>query len=258
LTRGESSAAGGAPGLPTQGGGPNQPVTLASTGGKSGNETSEESKSEQVNANSTKITETETFGLTPKSAKVAIGIPASYYEKAWRAENPAKDGAEPAKPAQGDIDKINEKIRTHVATLLPTSPEVKEPAANVTVTTFQDIKPAEIAAPAMPQKALSWLGENWPMVAMLGLVLMSVGMLRSALRGVPAANAQETAAISARIPANETKSEEKEEAVEVIAAKRLRRITGTGPSLRDELSELVKEDPDSAASILRTWIGSVN
>ena len=40
--------------------------------------------------------------------------------------------------------------------------------------------------------------------------------------------------------------------MEVAAARRLRRMTGTGPSLRDELSEMVKEDPDSAANILRT------
>ena len=35
-------------------------------------------------------------------------------------------------------------------------------------------------------------------------------------------------------------------------------MTGSGPSLRDELSDLVKEDPDSAANILRTWIGQAN
>lgn len=50
----------------------------------------------------------------------------------------------------------------------------------------------------------------------------------------------------------------REEAVEVTAARRLRRMAGSGPSLRDELSELVKEDPDSAANILRSWIGQVN
>ena len=35
-------------------------------------------------------------------------------------------------------------------------------------------------------------------------------------------------------------------------------MTGSGPSLRDELSDLVKEDPDAAANILRTWIGQVS
>jgi flagellar M-ring protein FliF len=29
-----------------------------------------------------------------------------------------------------------------------------------------------------------------------------------------------------------------------------------GPTLKDDLAELVKEDPDAAAAILRTWIGN--
>ena len=127
----------------------------------------------------------------------------------------------------------------------------------MTVTTFQDIKTAEIPGPAVTQRALTWLGQNWPMLAMVGLVLFSLGMLRSMLRSVPAPPA-ESAAVSMRVTATEPKPKESEEPVEATAARRLRRMTGTGPSLRDELSELVKEDPDSAANILRSWIGQVS
>jgi flagellar M-ring protein FliF len=257
-----SSTPGGPPGLIAQGGGGgiNEPASLATAGGR-GNETNEETRSKQVNDSSRTLIEKETFGLTPKSAKVAVGIPASYYQKVWRERNPTKDPGDAKKPEnQAAIDDIRKEllqdVRTHVATLLP-SPDGKEQTANVTVTTFQDIKPAEPASPAVSQRALSWLGENWPMLAMVGLVLVSVGMLRSALRG-GSAPAHETAAISARISAGETKTDAKEEAVEAVAARRLRRMTGTGPSLRDELSDLVKEDPDSAANILRTWIGQAN
>jgi len=37
---------------------------------------------------------------------------------------------------------------------------------------------------------------------------------------------------------------------------RLRRFGGQGPSLRDELAEVVREDPDAAAGILRGWINA--
>jgi flagellar M-ring protein FliF len=127
----------------------------------------------------------------------------------------------------------------------------------VTVTTFQDIKAAVIPAPAATQRALTWLGQNWSMMAMVGLVLFSLGMLRSMLRGVPAST-PESATVSMRVTGAEQKPQEAEEPVEVTAARRLRRMTGTGPSLRDELSELVKENPDSAANILRSWIGQMN
>jgi flagellar biosynthesis/type III secretory pathway M-ring protein FliF/YscJ len=40
------------------------------------------------------------------------------------------------------------------------------------------------------------------------------------------------------------------------AAARLKRRAKSGPSLRDELVEIVREDPDAAGNILRNWIGS--
>ncbi|MGO9108775.1 MAG: hypothetical protein ACLP9L_06040 [Thermoguttaceae bacterium] len=257
----ESASSGGAPGLNAQGGGPNQPASLGANAGKGSNETSEETKNETVSVVSQTSTEKETFGLTPKLAKVSVNIPASYYDKVWQKRNPTKEGEEAKKPDQAALDKISEEIalnvRTTVANLLPAGPEVKDPTSLVTVTTFQDIKAAEIPAPAATQRALTWLGQSWSMLAMVGLVLFSLGMLRSLLRSVPAPP-PESAALSMRVTGSEPKSQESEEAVEVTAARRLRRMTGSGPSLRDELSELVKEDPDSAASILRSWIGQVN
>ena len=256
----ESNSAGGAPGVQAQGGGAMQAASLGTSGGKGPNETSEESKSETVNEVSTTSTEKETAGFTPKSAKVSIGIPASYYEKVWKEQNPAEEGKEVKKPDQTALKDIAEKItldvRTTVANLLPTPADVKDPTALVTVTTFQDIKAAEIQGPPVTQRALSWLGQNWPMMAMIGLVLFSVGVLRSTLRIVSAPSA-EPAAVSMRVTGAEPKSEE-ETVVEATAARRLRRMSGgSGPSLRDELSELVKEDPDSAANVLRSWIGQV-
>ena len=196
-----------------------------------------------------------------KLAKVSVGIPASYYGKVWQDRNQANESEEPRKPDQAAIEKIRAEIvqdvRNLVATLLPLAPEGKDPASLVTVTTFQDIKAAEPQAPSPAQRALTWLGQNWPMAAMIGLVLFSLGMLRStggngrrpgALPARP-----ESAAGAMRAAILDPKSQGSGAAVAATAARR--RTAGTGPSLRDELSELVKEDPDSAASILRTWIG---
>jgi flagellar M-ring protein FliF len=256
----ESTSPAGAPGLAAQGGGAMAPASLGSSAGKGSTETSEESKNETLNALNTLSTEKEMAGHTPKSARVSIGIPASYYEKVWKQRNPVKDGEEAKKPDQAAVDKIKDEIaqdvKAHVANVLQTATDVKDPTSQVIVTTFQDIKPPEIQGPAATQRALIWFGQNWPMVAMVGLVLFSLNMLRSMLRGV-SAPATESTATSARIAASELPAEDAEESVETTAARRLRRMTGSGPSLRDELSELVKEDPDSAANILRTWIGQV-
>ena len=45
---------------------------------------------------------------------------------------------------------------------------------------------------------------------------------------------------------------------EQSARSRLKRRGVHGPSLRDELADIVKEDPDAAVNILRTWIGNAS
>jgi len=258
----ESGTVGGAPGLAGQGGGANQPASLGANGGKGSNETSEESKNETVSVVSQTRSEKESFDLIPKMTKASIGIPSSYYEKVWKQKNPPKEGEDAKKPEAADLEKIAvdvaKSVRAMVAPVLIPPADDKDPAltSRVTVTTFEDIKAAEIHGPPVTQRALTWLGQNWPMMAMLGLVLFSLGVLRTTLRSVPAPAAESTT-VSMRVAASESKSEE-EDTIEATAARRLRRMSGSGPSLRDELSELVKEDPDSAANVLRSWIGQVS
>ncbi len=256
----DSSTPGGAPGLQSQGGANQQIALGAAASSKGPNETSERTKNELVNVVSQTSTEKESVGLTPKIATASIGIPSSYYEKVWIARNPAKEGEEQKKPDQAAIDPIREEIvkdvRAQVAPLLPQTTDVQDRTALVTVTTFQDIKGPEIVAPAVAQKAFSWFSQNWTMVAMVGLVLFTLSTLRSMVRSVPAS---EATPLSMRVSSEEGNKEEKaDEVPEVAAVRRLRRMTGSGPSLRDELSDLVKEDPDSAANVLRAWIGQVN
>lgn len=119
------------------------------------------------------------------------------------------------------------------------------------VNSFPDIPGESIAAPATTEKAVAWLGQHWSTLGLIGLSLFGLLMLRSMIRSVPAAPG---AAATAGRP-TEAEPEESEPAV-ATTAKRLARFTGSGRSLRDELSELVQEDPDAAANILRTWIGT--
>ncbi|HEX5106725.1 MAG TPA: hypothetical protein VFV87_23050, partial [Pirellulaceae bacterium] len=68
-----------------------------------------------------------------------------------------------------------------------------------------------------------------------------------------------TAAANVETPAGPrlaTIEHEPEESEELEPAKVLRRrFQSTGPDLRAELQEIVKENPDAAANILRAWIG---
>jgi flagellar biosynthesis/type III secretory pathway M-ring protein FliF/YscJ len=75
------------------------------------------------------------------------------------------------------------------------------------------------------------------------------------MRAPASASSAFAAAAARNEPAAEAASEE-ESATPVKPSPRLRRFSGNGPSLRDELGQLVHEDPNAAANVLRAWIGN--
>lgn len=231
--------------------------SLPPTRSKGSHESESETEREVVSAVSGEQTEKEKIGLTPTRVSVTVGIPSSYFKQVWRERNPTPEGQEPQEPDQAALDKIRQeetsKIRTHVAGLLPPAEDVDEPTELVTVTTFEDIAPEEIPSPTMTQTALFWLGQHWSTLGLAGLGLFSLTILRSMIRAAPETPDARPAAGPLGI---DTEDEEQTEAAKAVA-KRLARFSGTGPSLRDELSELVQEDPTAAANILKSWIGNV-
>jgi flagellar M-ring protein FliF len=96
---------------------------------------------------------------------------------------------------------------------------------------------------------------------MVGLALMALMMLRSFVAAVPAApempsglsttvdddDAADAAATSAGGEGNDGAKPKQ---------RTLQRRVGGGANLREELVDMVREDPDAAANILRGWIGN--
>ena len=197
------------------------------------------------------------MGLTPESAKVAIAIPNSYFRESVARVQPGSRRARPKTPDPAALEQIRTeeiaKIKTLVAALLPPAKNVTDLTELVTVKSLQDLKPTEIPLPGIGQQVLVWLSRYWSTLGLIGLGLVSLVVLRSMVRAAPAG--AETAPVQMRVAAEP--EAQPSESAESVAARRLRRFAGNGPSLRDELSELVKEDPDAAANILRSWIGQV-
>ena len=231
--------------------------SLGGAAQKGSRDEEEGSQEEETNVPSTEQVVKESVGLTPEQVKVTVGIPNDYFEKVWRERNPVAAGQE-AKPPDQALEQIRTeeslKIQKHVAALLPPAKNVPDLAQLVTITSFQSIKPADIPLPGGGQKVVYWLADHWSTLGLIGLGLVSLMVLRSMVRSVP--GGQEVATMQTRVAAD-TAAQEKE-SIETVAARRLQRFSAGGPSLRDELSELVKEDPDAAANILRSWIGHTN
>ena len=259
----DSSGPAGRPGAASQAA--NAAATLGGGAGGGSKEAEDQSKSEVVSVPSGSEKESETVGLTPKFAKVTVGIPVSYFKKVWQERNPPVEGKEAKGPDQAALDQIRTEIsamvQKHVAPLLPLPEGVADPTEYVTVSPFQDIPGKEIPAPSMAQSAMAWFGEYWSMLGMIVVAMVSLLMLRSLVRTAPSATeARAMPKLAATTIAEEAEAAEAAAAGSPAAAgapkARLKRFTSGGPSLVDELSEMVKEDPDTAANILRGWISS--
>jgi len=250
--------AGGRPGFVSQQGGVNSPATISNPGG--GPETSEDnSHSEITNAVSNKQKRVTQHGLTPKRVTVSIGIPSSYYERVWLERNPASEG-QPAKKADAnalaDIEsKVKIDVENAVVNLIPHESATVDKYPRVKVTTFQHITAAPLPAAKLQDQATAWLGQYWSTLGMIGLGAFSLLMLRSMVRSnptpAPTPSAQSSPALS--LVAEDEPPEQTSQ--QPVGRSRLKRAGASGPSLRDELADMVREDPDTAVSILRTWIG---
>lgn len=251
-----------------EGGGPagqpgfkaNQPNVLPVVAGRSSTDTESESESsERIMVGGTEE-EKRLAGLTPTKVTVAIGVPSSYFERLWLEQNPAAPGEEQKRPEPNELAALQtqtiDTIRKLVANVLPPAADGVNSVDLVEVLSIPDLKHPEIPVPPMSETMLVWLGQYWSTLGMLGLAAFSLLMLRSMLRAT-AADVQpgkiKTAVISGDTPARET---DQDEAPMVIPKPRLSRFSGNRASLGDELVELVREDADSAANILRSWIGT--
>ncbi|HEV7226303.1 MAG TPA: flagellar M-ring protein FliF C-terminal domain-containing protein [Pirellulales bacterium] len=250
----DSGGPAGRPGLEAQR--PNAPANLA--GAKNSHTEEERNSSEVQNVASHDRTTKDYVGLTPKRVTVAVAVPDTYYEKIWRDLNPPAAGQAAAGPDKKALETIElaekAKIQNQIAGLIPQPDTAADNRPLVTVNTFHPIARAELPAEAASGQAFAWLLAHWSTIGMLALAVVSLLMLRSIVRSgppLPPAPELKLPDLGAKTPeAAAAEAEGKQKG-------RLKRRPG-GQSLRDELVEIVREDPDTAANILRGWIGNAS
>lgn len=251
----------GRPGLPAQGG-LNAPTAIGSNsaGARSEEESSSTQQQNKIAGSEDRI---KMAALTPNRITAAIGVPSSYIEMVWRKEHPTPADAEPKKPTDAELKIVDEretkKIQDHIASLLDLPKQtLPNPVPQVKVTTFAHLPGPELAMAGVSDQALAWFGSHWSTIGTGILGLVSLVMLRSMVKNVPA---PQPVAVNAEATTNETERK-KEDSPQSIAEQkgaavnRLRRKDKTGPTMKDELVEIVREDPDAAANVLRSWIMS--
>ncbi len=127
-------------------------------------------------------------------------------------------------------------------------------AGSAGVTPEQDIHRRETPPTDFAREASRWLVQPWSTIGLIGLGLVGLLVLRSIAHGASAGAKQTTASM----PAAGVDTPARSKASAVPAPHWTRRTDPSDPSPSEELSELVDEDPEAAANILRNWIGQAS
>ena len=240
----------------------NQPVSVSSTSSSTASSQKTERRSDQQSLVGHEQTHSRKAPLVPRHVTASIDIPASHFVRVWQKQNPTPVGQTPKTPDPADLKRIESEVRKNVeeavVQLLPPVPLGKDPYPQIKVTTFEDVPLAAIPPPAFTSQATDWLSDNWQTLAMLGLGCVSLFMVRGLIRGAgpEPKSAEEPKPKESPQEAPVSIPMTTPESAESTLSQR-RRLQSRGPNLREELRELVNEDPDAAANVLRAWIGDV-
>jgi flagellar M-ring protein FliF len=233
-------------------------------------------ESEITNALPGVETKTEELPYIPLQIKASIQIPREHILALWRQRNRSY-GTPDAKPTKEELDDIEAEItltnKRSIAKLLETYrvSNKTDPMELVEITYYDLIRPEDVELTAW-EKFLQFLKEHWQDICLMSLVFSGLVVLYLISKPQKPDNIMiyeglETPleAIDARLAEKRRLEEEARRLAEEAAAAVEEEIEfenslgelGSLRSLRDEIAELIRNNPEAAAAIIRQWIGNV-
>lgn len=243
---------GGQPGQTSQG--PNRQVATQSVPTQPQNRTHNESTRTDnvVGIEDSRVVKK---GYTPKEVWAIVSIPGSYIKNLWAARNPTATA--PAKP--DDLTPVWEEVRPKVENLVNQllilqANKGGNEYKHVQVVMLDSLPTPTIEPPSIASQAVAWTGRYWSTLAMLGVAMFSLLVLRSVVNGKPSDPASATSASASPLALHAEESKGAADSDEADQTERPKLRLKKGTSVKDDLVEIVREDPDAAADILRSWI----
>jgi flagellar M-ring protein FliF len=194
-------------------------------------------------------------GYTPKEVWATVTIPGSYIEGVWKSRN--REATDPPKPE--DLTLVKEDVVRNIENvveplLLLQAIKGENTYKHVRVVVLDSLPAPAIEPASLANQAVAWTGRYWSTLAMLGVAMFSLLVLRSVVRSAPASAAGGAAAApTLTLHTEEPKAHTNADEAPDDDRPRLR--LKKGKSLKDDLVDIVRQDPDAAAEILRSWIG---
>jgi len=196
-------------------------------------------------------------GHLPTQVWATIAVPRGYLLQVWRNRSPTPAGQTSREPNQQELHALAEEqkriIENLVEPLLPGHVEGAESTKYVTVEFVDSVTPPPPPAPSLANTALAWTDRNWGSLGMVGLAMLSLLMLRSMTSSHPRNRDSAVARQEENLGENDDESFSPEKNQGRNSTPKLHWKTES--SLSDDLVEIVHDDPDAAATILRNWIG---
>jgi flagellar M-ring protein FliF len=242
----------------TPAGAPNSPLTVGDGGKALRAENEPPAVRRDRDSLSRESHQVHKVSLTPKRVSVSVGVPSSYYLEVWQQRNPSQSvfAKRPDADALAQVERdVNVNIKRCVLGIIP-SPE-NSASDPVTVTSFTSMPIAQIERPTPTDQALVWITDHANMLGIGLFVIVGLMIVRSIVHGAAGAAQDNTQSIAVESTDGATNEMADHRAVSAPLASRQRR-TRSAAGLRNELVEIVREDPDAAANVLRNWIGTSN
>ena len=261
--KGHSQA--GRPGYPMQ---DNTPLPLnRGWGWGDGEYTGKFNERESVNALQGISTQFSEASYIPRSISASIQVPRAYFRSIWL-QNNQKPGEEAAEPTPevleafetAEIDKIRKSVFTLIRNAIPQEfQDNLDINDKVNITLFDRIADTPEPIPTFTEALIAWLSGNWKTMALFGLIISALYMLWAVSKPpkpepIIIYEAPEMP-LEEQFPEEKGKGEEDEEDIEL--QRTLEPFDKSMRSLQEEVSDLVTENPDAAANVLRQWIGKV-
>ncbi len=244
----------------------NRGATLPATDQSS--KTKEQSETERRITGNTLVS-SKKVGLKVNNTMISVSIPYSYYQKAylhgWQIRNPDQKPSDAPPPKESDISQIKldtvSSVKMKLDGILDKVAAGEDARPRVTVTEHLDIAESVPDASSIWTNALEWSAESWQTLALLGLAGAALVSLRSFGKSTSTdADAPFERGFDISLDdANDldlTGLVEDEQDVNDIgsADDKTLQFRTTGSELKQDLTELVRANPDAAATLLRNWI----
>ncbi len=265
-TTNSKSAPGGPPGSDINGIG-NKPQSISSTAAGQSSTTKESEANERRLAGHEAIRK-ETAALTPTKISISIGVPESHYREVFAhrflRNNPDKKPEDvPAPSAQELADVQAEReaaIRSAVEGLTIGVRAGDDPKPSVNVYAYPDLPMPEFPEPSLAANTMVWLGQSWSTLALIVLVLVSLGMMFSWVKSQGSGDTDTKFAdgFGLEVPVNmgdELDIGGSEEGDGPGSTRSKPQFDVSGSEMKEDLSTLIKDNPDAVVNLLKAWIG---